>query len=143
MLVRQAGAHDALDVLAWRNDPHTRAMSREQGVLDRDQHVAWFSRAIRSPDRRIYIGESEGRSIGMVRFDRIEDGWEVSINIAPDSRSRGHGLAMLTNAISAFPHRPVIAEILEGNDASVRLFQRCGFEFDPGTRNGFHHCRIP
>jgi len=128
MIVRRATAEDALDVLAWRNDPLARAMSRTQDLVEEAGHVAWFSKAINDPRRTVLIGEVDDQKIGMVRFDH-GDGTEVSININPPFRGRGLGYQLLSDAL-AYVSGPIIAEIKEENLASLRLFERAGFVFE-------------
>ena len=131
MRLRRATMDDALDVLAWRNDPHTIAMSKTPGVLDRASHMAWFARAVRSEDRVIFIALEADMKLGMVRFDRTGDAWLVSINVAPEQRGTGYGSRLLNDAIELFHSLAgdisILAEVKCGNEASLRIFERCGF----------------
>ena len=86
--VRPARPADALDVLAWRNDPLTRAMSRDQEVVAEAAHLAWFTRALADPARTLLIGEAMGGKVGMVRIDRGAE-TELSINLNPAFRGQG------------------------------------------------------
>jgi UDP-2,4-diacetamido-2,4,6-trideoxy-beta-L-altropyranose hydrolase len=95
--VRPATAADALAVLAWRNDPHTRAMSRDQDEVDTAAHVAWFAAALADPRRTLLIGEADGEAIGMVRLDHGDEP-EVSINLNPAHRGRGLSAPLLAAA---------------------------------------------
>ena len=131
MEIRRATMKDALDVLAWRNDPHTIAMSRTPGIVDQATHLAWFAKAIADQDRIILIATEDGRRLGMVRFDRSDGAWLVSINLAPEARGKGYGRAVLTEAMAVLrasngPCR-LSAEIKGNNAPSLRLFERCGF----------------
>lgn len=129
--LRRATIDDALDVLRWRNDPHTRAMSRDDSMLEAQAHLDWFARAVEDPDRLLLIGEHAAASVGMVRFDRLDQAWEVSINIAPEARGQGHGAPLLGAGLAAFaaahPGVEVLAVIRPDNAASLRLFEGLGF----------------
>lgn len=129
--LRRATMDDALEVLRWRNDPHTRAMSRDNSAVERQAHLDWFARAVESPDRLLLIGEAAARPVGMVRFDRDGEAWEVSINVAPDARGRGHGAGLLAAGLEAFaglhPAAHIHAVIKRENAASLRLFEGLGF----------------
>ena len=73
-----------------------------------------------------------GENIGYVQFAPVKEGWEIGYHIA--KKYTGNGYA--SEAVSAF--LPVIAEkkslaeiygiCLEGNIASVRVMEKCGFE---------------
>jgi pseudaminic acid synthase len=125
MIVRRATHDDALDVLGWRNDPTTRAMSRDTDVIEEEVHLAWFERALGDPRLLLLIGEEGGAKVGMVRIDRGEIS-EISININPLYRGRGRGGALLAKALACFDG-PLLAEVKHGNAASKRLFAKAGF----------------
>ena len=70
--------------------------------------------------------------MGVVRFERrAREAVEVSITVAPDARGRGLGRPLLEAGIAAareaFGPVAILADILPGNDASVRLFTSAGF----------------
>jgi len=125
MNIRPAELKDSLDILRWRNDTHTRLMSRNQQVVAVDEHS----------NRMLLIGELVNQSLGMVRFDRLENSsqWEISITLAPEFRNRGLSKELLEQAISYFRSKfnngEIIAEIKEGNQASRKLFTRVGFNY--------------
>jgi RimJ/RimL family protein N-acetyltransferase len=133
MIVRRATVDDALDVLAWRNDPTTRAMSRTQERVEEAAHLAWFAEAIADSRRTLLIGELDGQKIGMVRLDHGEE-TEISINVNPLFRGRGLGYAFISEALAGV-RGPVTARIKEENLASVRSFERAGFVLE-GAHNG-------
>jgi len=145
MKLRRATMDDALDVLAWRNDPHTIAMSKMPGTVDQAGHLAWFARAIQDPSRLMLIATEDDRKLGMVRFDKSGDTWLVSINIAPEERRKGYGRAALNQAVtwlraSVWQCR-LSAEIKDSNAVSLRLFQQCGFVTQE-QRDGFQHLTL-
>lgn len=128
---RRADASDAMDVLAWRNDPASVAASLSPGMVAVDAHLAWFAMAVADPARILMIAESGGARIGMVRFDRNSDGtWRVSINLDPRRREQGFGKPTLGGAIAAAfgTRQPELeAEIRDDNAASRSIFAACGF----------------
>ena len=136
---------DALDVLAWRNDPLAVAMSKTPGAVEETGHLAWFAKAVKDPRRALFIAVEDGRNLGMVRFDKPDDTWLVSINMAPEARGKGYGRAVLTEAIAMLrasngPCR-LSAEIKDSNATSLRLFERCGF-VQQDRRDGFRYLTL-
>lgn len=127
MIIRSATNSDALDVLEWRNDPMTRAMSRSSHVVEERSHIEWFAKAVTDPRHTLLIGEVEGSKVGLVRFDH-GDITEVSIFMNPAHRGRGYGLALLLEALK-FDRGEIVAEIRPENIASLRIFEQAGFEF--------------
>ena len=59
--VRRATLDDAAYLLAWRNDPGTRAMCPDDTPVAWDDHIAWLTRTLASSDRRLLILEASGR----------------------------------------------------------------------------------
>jgi len=131
--VRKATADDAADLLAWRNDPLTRAMSRTTEPVGTAEHARWFHRALEDATCTLLIGEDGAEKIGMVRLSRGEE-TEVSINLNPAARGRGLARELLALAL-AQERGAVLAVIKPDNRASLRLFEGAGFVLQ-GMRDG-------
>lgn len=131
--LRPALPVDEAILLAWANDAATRAASRSHDPIDAADHHRWLESRLATPDdARMWIGESDGVPIGVVRFERrTPDSVEVSITIAPEARGRGLARPLLEAGIAAardaFGPVKIDAYILPGNEASVRLFASAGF----------------
>lgn len=147
LTLRPGTADDADRLLAWRNDPTTRAMSGDTGEIDRATHVAWLGRRLADPDTRLFIAEAGGEAAGYVRFDgRDGGGCEVSIALAPDHRGQGLARPMLGEGCRLIraerPQRPITARVRPGNAASNRLFLACGF-IEVGHDDQMIHYALP
>jgi ribosomal protein S18 acetylase RimI-like enzyme len=72
-------------------------------------------------------GESAGLALLGVRRDR---GWIGGLGVVSSARRRGVGLALMEAVLAeawARGLREVSLEVLEGNEAAIRLYQRLGF----------------
>lgn len=121
---------DAL--LAWRNDPLTRAQSRQGDPVPPEGHWAWLSARLASSDCLMLMGRAAGERCGVVRFDRRDDRmWEVSITIAPWARGRGLARPLLDRGVARLRRdhagAVVLAAVRPGNRASESLFLGAGF----------------
>jgi spore coat polysaccharide biosynthesis predicted glycosyltransferase SpsG/RimJ/RimL family protein N-acetyltransferase len=139
---RRATRSDARVLFDWRNDPQTRAASRSSGTLDWGGHVRWVEGTVEQPARQLLIVEDDiGRPVGTVRWDRRDDGWEVSITTAPAERGRGLGREILAAGEEALADaRPgrLIATVHRDNAASRHLFARAGYlPHLPANADGF------
>lgn len=129
--LRFAAWDDAERLLAWANDPATRAASFRPGAIDRAGHLAWLARTLGDPAARIWIGVLDGLPAGTVRLARDGTAATVSIQVAPEARGRGAGRRLLHdlaawNTATGFAAR-LDAWVRDGNDASHRLFAGCGW----------------
>jgi RimJ/RimL family protein N-acetyltransferase len=143
MQLRRATSDDALDVLDWRNDPHSREMSRQKQIIATDAHLIWFAAALQDRQKLLLIGERGGEKVGMVRFDDAGRGvWTTSIAVAPACRGRGMGSLLLSNSVDFLVRnaavRQIDAEVMTENTASRRIFEKCGFVLR-GSAEGFDH----
>ena len=133
VVVRRAALADRDVLLAWRNDPDTRAASRSTEVIDPEEHARWYDAMLADPDRLLLIGEQDGIPIGTVRFDPRdpEHDVEVSLTIAPEHRGMGLAVPLLLAAEkparAALSAAGIWAFILFGNDQSVATFRRAGY----------------
>jgi L-amino acid N-acyltransferase YncA len=138
--IRLATADDSERLFAWRNDPDTRRASHNTDVVSSEQHAAWFAKTLLRKDQILLIAMLNDKPIGTVRFDKRPDRYfEVSINVAPEARTKKLGAACLGAAcdfILAKASAGFHAEIRSENAASIRIFQQCGFQ-ETGRKGGF------
>ena len=66
-------------------------MSRNHDPVTEADHRRWFNRAIDDPVNIMFMGMLGPHKIGLVRFNHVEDVWEVSINVNPAGRGKGQG----------------------------------------------------
>jgi RimJ/RimL family protein N-acetyltransferase len=131
--LRRVTESDADLILAWANDPETRAASFHPDPIDPSGHVRWLAARLASPTTSFWIGESDdGPPIGQVRVEA--DGGavgEISISVAPDARGHGFGRALLLAAVDeagrTLPVRRLLARVRLDNPASLALFAGAGF----------------
>lgn len=139
LVVRRAQQADSALIHAWRNHPSVRGVSRNSEELPWDAHESWIARVLVDPGRDLLIGEIGADPVGVLRYDAL-GGDEVELSVFLDPALQG--LALGGRLLSAgedwlAENRPgvvaVVAEFLDGNDASRKMFERAGFS-GPGNR---------
>jgi RimJ/RimL family protein N-acetyltransferase len=129
--VRRATADDAERLLAWRNDPQTRAMSLNDAAVTKAEHAQWLAKTLQAEDRVLLVAELDGDPIGTLRLDAHAAGrWEVSITVAPHARQKKLAAPLLRAAeAEAKTHGATLltATIRPQNEASVRAFKTAGY----------------
>ena len=137
--VRKATKNDSKKIFEWRNDPVSIAMSLTSKIIDWKGHEEWYDLAIKDKNILIAICQSKSvsfKDVGMVRFDfnLINNDITISINLNPKARGNSLGQYCLKAAISYLqkshhcPNR-IMAEIKNENIASIRTFEKAGFNF--------------
>jgi RimJ/RimL family protein N-acetyltransferase len=135
-IARPAAQQDAALLLAWRNDPVTRAWSRGSAAVEPDEHADWLHGVLASAGRHLLVVACGGEPAGTVRFDQAEPGvWEVSVALAPERRGRGLAGPILAAAEAHLrarhPVRTLLAGVHRDNAASRALFTRAGYHEHP------------
>ena len=124
---------DAPFLLAIRNHPETRRGSFSEDAITQEEHQAWLTVALASPDRcRLFIGIERGLPIGMGRLNLDSDRGEaeISVTVHWDHQGRGVGTALieaLAREATTLGVKMLVAQIKEGNTGSRIAFARAGF----------------
>lgn len=139
--LRPAAEADGGRLREWRNDPETRAASRNTAEVGAAEHAAWLAAVLADPERALLICELAGDPVGQVRFDRIAGRrWEISVALAAEARGRRLATPVILLGVEwlreAFPEAEVEAHVREGNDRSLASFRRAGFVLT-GESDGF------
>jgi len=125
MILRSVTRKDLDLLLAWRNDPETRANSNHHDIITIEEHTAWFNKF--EPKRYLYIAEVQGTPVGTCRADYLGNNtYELSWTIAPEHRRKGYGSEMVELLMHSVPRQPPLfkVHILEHNEASKKIAQR-------------------
>lgn len=128
--LRAAAEADRDRILAWANDPETRAASFNSKPISEAAHSAWFAESLAGA-RHLYVIEQDGTPIGLARLDPTADNEAVvSLTIASEHRGRGVGptaLAVLSDEAASLGISRLLARIQKTNTRSQRAFERAGF----------------
>jgi len=92
------------------------------------------------PGRYYVAAEEDGVLVGYAGIALGEDSEVMTVGVAPASRGRGVGAALLADLLErarAARARHVFLEVRAGNDAAQRLYRRAGFE-ELGTRPRYY-----
>ena len=155
LLARPATLEDARQLWEWRNDPGTRAGSRQAGMVPWSEHLAWLESSLAREDRLLLVVEDPVETagpVGTVRWDLDSEGeWEVSVTVAPDRRGQSLARPLLGTAEVALSEvarsrgtgvTAYLAVVHVENHASVRLFETSGYVPDlPPDPRGFMRFR--
>ncbi len=130
--MRRAIDSDRSKIYAWRNEHTVRMVSRNSEIISWSDHEQWFDAILNDKCKYLLIGECEGQSAGVVRFDLFDDLAEVSIYMTPNWIGRAVGKRLLQIAeLWLMEHVPQLrmlrAVVIGGNMRSQRLFEESGY----------------
>lgn len=125
MHLRPATNDDAALLFAWTNNAEVRRWSFSHEPVAWDEHVAWLGRVLADPARRLFVAVEDGEQVGMVRLDDDGGVSDVSLSVAPEARGRGLAVPIIRAACALA--ETVVAEVIPGNERSVRAFTSAGF----------------
>ena len=121
-------------LLHWANELLVRQNAFNSEIILPEIHRKWFRSRIDDFECcRIYIVETEaGLPIGQVRFELIDDDWEIDFSLCRLARGRNIGKKLLETAILGL-NREEIGKALLGrvkgkNKPSCSVFEALGFK---------------
>lgn len=129
--LRLAEPRDCERIWKWRNDGETRRASFDTAEIPWDLHQRWFDESLDRADRKIYIIVVNDLSEGVARLDIVGFEAAVSIQVAPECRSKGVGTIGLRKlVVIAFRDlklRRLVASVKDDNPASLSAFKKARF----------------
>lgn len=123
-------------VRQWRNSPLVAVGMITNHTITVDEHQAWLRAVLTSTTSRHWVICAGGRPVGLVHLsaiDRVQRHCTWGFyNAVMDLRGHGVMVAALTgvldHAFGELGMDVVNAEVLDGNDASLAVHRRLGFE---------------
>jgi spore coat polysaccharide biosynthesis protein SpsF len=129
MYLRKATIDDAMDILAWRNDPQTRAASFNKEEIDPESHIKWFRGKLNDEDCELFILTAGQDKLGHIRVDISGSTGTISYMINPEHRGKGYGTEIIRLLDTAVDKKVSVlsAFVEKENTASQKCFEKNGY----------------
>jgi len=129
----KAGITDINDIFEWRNHPDIRKNFFNQELLSWEEHEKWFMAKLKDPDATAYMAYYKKEKIGTIRFESNEYAIKTSVMLNPLFLGKGLGPRVIKRGVEEYikekkPDMQIIAEIKKENVASIKAFEKAGFE---------------
>ena len=145
VVLRAVEESDNAMLLSLINDPDTEMMlGGSSWPVSEAEQLKWFEHQERSRDvlRCIVALQEDGKAIGTIILSDIDQKnatGHIHIKMSKDSgRGKGYGTdavnTMVQYAFEELRLNCIYANILSYNEASIKLFERCGFKKDGVSR---------
>jgi UDP-2,4-diacetamido-2,4,6-trideoxy-beta-L-altropyranose hydrolase len=119
----------------WASNPEIRKSSFSTHEITVEEHSSWFEKKFKDANCLYYIGELEGKEVGSIRFDKIENVLRISYLVDPLFQGLGLGILFLLKGIQevsllcrSLNINKIIGEVFKSNIPSIKAFERLGFE---------------
>jgi RimJ/RimL family protein N-acetyltransferase len=146
--LRALEAEDLMQLRDWRNTEFVRETCREYRLLNMEHQKRWFDGLSKTPPDNIMFGieNKKGQLIGVCGLTWID--WkngnaEVSIYIG-EKAWQGKGAAsdslrtLVKYGFEIINLHRIYAIIFEFNEASIKLFEKCGFRLEGKQREAHY-----
>lgn len=125
-------------VMMWRNQPHIRKYFFDKSLLSMSGQKMWHERYVADSARQIFIAvEKESKDpagmIGLYDIDKHNHKAELGSTMVGNKNMQGKGLAtemvelLLDYAFADLNMNRIYAYVLDYNQASIRVKEKCGF----------------
>ena len=134
VILREATPEDCRFYWTVNNAPTTRAQSITTDPIPWDSHARWYPARLADPATALYVAESGGDRVGVVRFDLAGEEATISVALAPEHQGKGLGRRVIAEAtqttLALTGATRAIALIRPDNVGSVRAFEAAGYVLD-------------
>ena len=129
------------------NDPEIKKMTVGQcNYVTEEEHLKWFSNLKNEKNRLRFMIEIDRVTIGTIILENIDlsnKNASISIKIGKtDFKGKGYGTKalrlILKYAFDELDLHMIYANVLEYNEASKKLFEKCGFKIDGIKRDAVY-----
>ncbi len=115
-------------LFTWANDLSVRNNAFSSETIVWKNHVEWYDRKLNSPSTKIFIFYKGLTPIGQIRFDLMNNEWEIDYSIDKEHRGNGLGKKIIQLASAEFSSQDVLKAIVKNdNISSLKVFQQLGF----------------
>ncbi len=126
--IRLANISDIEKVFELSNNDIVRENSINQQKITWGEHKKWFNQRIKNIEYPFYIVENrDGEFIAQVRFDKKYDEVVISLSIVESHRGMGLGEQIIKKCVKMSGINKLSAYIFDKNIASIKSFERAGF----------------
>lgn len=143
--IREVEKKDSKRIWEIRNNPLVRNISGNTEFIAFKDHEKWFNdKYFKNENNYCYILGNKTSLVGYCRLDYNEEkkAYIVSIAINPENHGKGFGIQLLFESLEKLKNIQdclVLAEVKKDNFASIKLFEKTGFEKYKEEGNNYYY----
>lgn len=143
---RQVTIDDALLLFNWSKEEKVKKYSFSNNTSTFEEHKKWLFNKINNSSCCFYICEIDSIPAGLVRFEKQTDVCIIGISLDKNFRGKGFSSIFLSETITNYRNsnnKEIIqAYIKSDNTASIKAFEKAGFEFKAKSEINNNPCLI-
>ena len=132
--LRSIDKSDRTILLQWRNSERVHANMYTDHLIEREEHDAWFDRALVTSNSRYFIFEYRTQPAGFVSFTNVDDrnercSWAFYLGETdlPSATGAAVEFLALAYAFDEMAIRKLCCEVLAFNRGVIRMHKKFGF----------------
>ena len=134
--LRKVEMRDKLLLFNWvNNEDSLKFKIRTRNKIDFSTHEKWFIERLKDDNTYIWIIEYGENSVGQIRFQYIQNYYDIDIYVLKNYRKLGIASKAIKEAEDKFRLRPLRAEVMKENKRSLTFFLRNGFKVNYKNEN--------
>lgn len=126
--IRSVTENDCDLLFKWANEFEVRKNSINTDKIFKENHNYWFKNKLSSKDTKIFIIECKNSPVGQIRFDKINNIWNIDYSVDKNYRNLGLGKLILESGLLKMGSGEFFAQVKRSNIQSISIFQSLGFK---------------
>ena len=130
--LREINSLDSKLLFNWVNETAVRFNSINKSQISWDNHELWFQNQLNNSSSYIFVLEMNETPVGQIRFDLLNNKYEVDYSIDKKYRGKGFGTQIIEKAIYKNKKLKkgieIIAKVNVSNLGSIKVFTKLGFK---------------
>lgn len=122
---------DIQKIYNWRNNPKIRVCMFNPGEIKLEDHIIYWENRLNNPEEYSFIILNGNKELGIVRLDKKENSYEVSIILDPEMHGKGIGTKTVEEIIKKAKDlgiRKLTSRVKEWNVGSKKIFEKNDFK---------------
>ena len=127
ILTKKISKSDLRFTFLLRNNRLIRKQSFNSDVITYEKHKEWFFKKLDNKKDLFFIILNKKAKVGVIRYDKKEFYYEISISILPKYQSLNVGSDALIRSENYLKKAMIISKVKKSNSKSLNFFKKNGY----------------
>ena len=127
ILIKKLSKLDLKFTFTLRNNKFIRKNFFDEKTITYTEHQDWFSKKFKNKKNLYFIISNKNKKIGLIRYDKTNFYYNISISILPKYQSANIGSEAMLISEKFIKKGMLIANIKDNNKKSLNFFKKNGY----------------